>query len=225
MPTAEPPRPIPELDFFAKVNRTNGAPLLRIDGENERHGMYLARMRIETLTQVETPTENVFVKFAVEYNEDAHRLLAEQDPPLAPALYFCARVIGDMYMVVMEYIPESRGRPIGTFPSSFPLPQNLPELVKRDVSKALSLLHEQDLVFGDLREPNILYSSDSDGGRVLLVDFDAVGRDGVARYPGLLSPTARSDTGAKPRMVMKQEHDSENLQKVLENLHCRFTPR
>ena len=106
-PTPDPPesteRP-PKLEFFCEANRADGAELTTIDEENERHAMHLARMQTETGTRV------VFVKFAIKYNEDAHRLLADQNPPLAPALYSCTRVIGDMYMVVMEYIPESRGK-------------------------------------------------------------------------------------------------------------------
>ena len=89
---------LPKLEFYSKVNRANGAELPSIDDENERHGMYLAR---------NTSNEVVLVKFAAKYNEEAHRLLADQD--LAPKLYFYARVIGDMHMVVMEYIPKSRG--------------------------------------------------------------------------------------------------------------------
>jgi hypothetical protein len=37
-------------------------------------------------------------------------------------------------------------------------------------------------VFGDLREPNVLYDSD-DGGRVKLIDFDWAGRYDVFNLP------------------------------------------
>ena len=63
------------------------------------------------------------------------------------------------------------------------------EVVRRDVSKALDLLPDRGLVFGDLREPNVLYSSE-DGGRMLLDDFDGVGRDEVDRYSTCLNPEA-----------------------------------
>ena len=237
-PTADPPGFIPELEFFAKVDRASGTPLLRINEENERHGMYLARMRIETLAQAdastkapsqaeastqtpaqaEGPTQIVFVKFAVQYNEAAHRLLAGQKPPLAPALYFCARVVGDMYMVVMEYIPESKGGSIDRVSGRSPLRRNLPQLVERDISKALKLLHGSGWIFGDLREPNILCLLDSDGDRLLLVDFDTVGEDGVSRYSGLLNPLALLCNGAKRGQIMEKEHDSENLEDLLRRL-------
>ena len=55
-------------------------------------------------------------------------------------------------MVAIEYIPESRGLSIHPYsltdgPS---LPQSALEVVRRDVSKALDLLHDLGLVFGDL---------------------------------------------------------------------------
>ena len=217
-PTGDPPQStesLPKLEFFAKANRIDGTVLSHIDEDNERHGMYLARMQ---LNQAEESTQEVFVKFTAKYHEDAHRLLAQQDPPLAPALYFCARVIGDVYMVVMEYIPQSKGRPIHQYSSGPALPQNLPEIVERDVSKALKLLHGQDLVFGDLREPNLLYLADPDGGRILLVDFDAVGLDGEARYSACLNPNADYCAGVDRGQIMKKEHDRDNLRELLERL-------
>ena len=236
-PTIYSPTLIPKLEYFAKVNRANGTRLSQIDEQNERHGMYLARMRIETPTRVdastktpqpgpsiETPsqpegsTQVVFVKFAVEYNEAAHRLLAEQKPPLAPALYFCARVVGDMYMVVMEYIPDSSGRSIDRVPKGSPLSQDLPHLVERNVSKALSLLHAKNWVFGDLREPNILCLEDPDDNRVLLVDFDTVGEDGKSRYSALLNPEALFCDDVKRGQIMKKEHDSKHLEDILRRL-------
>jgi len=215
-------KPIPKLEFFAKVNRANGKQLLRIDEENECHAMYLARMQIGTSTRAEASTQEVFVKFAPTYNEDAHRLLADHDPPLAPALHFCARVIGDMYMVIMEYIPESRGRSVHSFnfKDASPLPKDLPQVIERDVSEALRLLHGKRWVFGDLREPNLLYLPG--GGRVMLVDFDDVGLDGEARYSACLNLNAGFCPGAQRGQIMKMEHDYENLKLLLGGLELSF---
>ena len=46
--------------------------------------------------------KEVIVKFTARYNEVAHRLLADAD--LAPKLHFCERVIGNLYMVVMDRV-------------------------------------------------------------------------------------------------------------------------
>ena len=218
-PTGDPPESteqLPNLEFFAKVDRADGTPLPRIDERNENHAMYLARMQIKTSIQT------VFVKFATKYHEAAHRLLADQVPPLAPAFHFCAPVVGDMYMIVMEYIPGSTGRSIDSYPSTGS-PPGLPQAVKRDVSQALKLLHEQNLVFGDLRAPNVLYLPDSDGGRALLVDFDGVGVDGEGRYSACLDPAAGLCASAERGGVMRREHDLENLDRLLAWLHRRFS--
>ena len=101
-----------------------------------------------------------------------------------------------MYMAVMEYIPESRGRSLsGLRPLEFSS-----KAIDLGVTKALNFLHEQDSVFGDLREPNVLYLPEGEG-RVLLVDFDGVGQDGVDRYSATLNPKARS--GVRQRQIME----------------------
>jgi len=46
--------------------------------------------------------QEVVVKFTTRYNEDAHRLLVGHQ--LAPTLHFCGRVIGNLYMVVMDLV-------------------------------------------------------------------------------------------------------------------------
>ena len=154
----------------------------------------------------------VFVKFTAHYNEAAHRLLADHDPPLAPALHFCGRVIGDLYMVVMEYIAGASPL-LGFFPPS-PLPRTpRPEVVRKTITKALELLHKQDIVFGDLRPLNILHLRDDD--RVFLVDFDWAGKDGEARYSPCLNEELDLGADVVRWAVMKKSHDTENLERVM----------
>jgi len=198
----------PDLEFFSKVDRLRGTPINRttIDEENKRHAMYLARMR----TEGGTSTVDVLVKFAVKYNATAHRLLASHDPPLAPALYSCKRVIGDMFMVVMEYIPNSKGASLYNASLS---PSAL-ELVRQGVSQALDLLHGENLVFGDLRELNVLYLPGE--RRVLLVDFDGVGRDGEDRYSACLNHEV--GLGVVRLQIMEKSHDDENYKKLMGRL-------
>ena len=223
-PTADPPESaelFPRLEFFSKVNRVDGSELPFIDEDNENHAMYLGRMQTGTLSQV------VFVKFTPNYHEGAHRLLADQNPPLAPALYSCTRVTGGFYMVVMEYIPKTRGRSISPYASTDGSPvlplQLLAEVVHRDVAKALWSLHKQGLVFGGLRESNLLYLPE-DGGRTLLVDFDGVGRDAVDRYSPCLDPVAAMELGVMAWGIMKQAHDRENFKRLMDRLSRRIQP-
>jgi hypothetical protein len=223
-PTADPTeatQEFPKLEFYAKVDRNDGKALSRIDIDNELHAMYLAEMQTPASPQAEASTRIVFVKFAPRYNEDAHRLLASQEPPLAPALHFCARVIGDVHMVVMDYIPMGRGWSIAPELSGVPkIPRDFAEIVKRDVQKGLDLLHTRDLVFGDLREPNLLYLP-GDGRRVLFVDFDWVGQHKVSRYSATLNAGAGLCQGVRRGRQMEKEHDCENLELLLGRLRRR----
>ena len=159
--------PFPSLEYFCKVNRANGTELYIIDEDYEFHTMYLARIDTENSTEV------VLVKFATNYHKKAHRLFDGKNLP--PTLYFWTRVVGDIYMVVIEYIPKSKGQSLYTA-----LPPSLSslEVFHRGIDRALDLLHEEGLVFGDLREGNISYLPEGEG-RVLLVDFDGVGQGGA----------------------------------------------
>ena len=226
------------FEFFSKVDRLLGTPINRtiIDEENKRHAMYLARMKSEDGTS----TTDVFVKFTTKYNADAHRLLASHNPPLAPTLYSCTRVIDDIFMVVMQYIPVSEGKSL--YAISNPPPALHPtrhsaleafeevcrdvskalEAVRRDVSQALELLHGQGLVFGDLREVNVLYFEKDD--RALLVDFDSVGRDGKDRYSGCLNPDAELGVEGLQKPNMEKSHDTENMGRLMGRL-SRFRPQ
>src|SRR3954469_2561710 len=54
------------------------------------------------------------------------------------------------------------------------------ERILEDITKAVNLLHERDLVFGDLRSPNILINKQQ---RAMLVDFDWCEQHTIDRYP------------------------------------------
>jgi len=58
--------------------------------------------------------------------------------------------------------------------------QATPAKVLEEVSEALETLRKNDLVFGDLRSPNILVTGQH---HVQLVDFDWCGEAGKGRYP------------------------------------------
>ena len=187
------------------------------DEDNDRHGIYLAR--IPSGTPGDSSTKDVLVKFTAKYNEIAHRLLANQNPPLAPALYSCTPVIGGLYMVVMEY--ESNASPLHRFilPPGSPLPDPpSPEVLRRDLTKALNLPHGQDLVFCDLRSANIPYSPKDE--RSLLVDFDGVGKHGESRYSPCLN--TELGLGVDRWQIMEKSHDLMNLERVMEWLHVNL---
>ena len=202
-PTPDPPEAeIPQLDFSYKLSRADGTPLDIIEPDEERHALYLAEMPgIE---------RDVLVKFTAKYNEDAHRLLANHDPPLAPTLHSCTRVVGGLYMVVMEYISTSSPLPRFFVPPAPPRSVDA-EVVKKGLTEALRLLHEKDFVFGDLRTLNILYSHESD--RIFLVDFDWVGKHGEDRYSTCLNPEVNPRVGRWG--IMKKSDDVESQDELM----------
>ena len=157
----------------------------------------------------------VLVKFCETYGLRAHELLVAAG--LAPELYFGDAIRGGVVMVVMELVAgHNAAQRFGTAP--------LPDSVVDDVRKAVCMLHEEHLVFGDLRRQNIMIrngaTDDPDAGgetagpmsvdpRAMLVDFDWVGLDGQTRYPALLNNdgTIKWFSGIAPAAIMRKEHD------------------
>ena len=91
---------------------------------------------------------------------------------------------------------------------------HLPDVgaVRRDLTKALDLLHERNFVFGDLRPLNILYSPEDN--RAFLVDFDGVGKDKEDRYSPCLN--TKLGLGVDRWQMMEKSHDRANLGRVME---------
>ena len=76
------------------------------------------------------------------------------------------------------------------------------------------ILHTQDLVFGDVRELNVLYLPEE--GRVLPVDFDGVDLDGKDSYSACLNPDAGLGVGRL--QIMEKPHDIDNLERLMARL-------
>ncbi|KAJ2994153.1 hypothetical protein NUW54_g7601 [Trametes sanguinea] len=114
--------------------------------------------------------------------------------PLAPRLWHCSKDEGvGMYVVVMDRIADTEER-------------MMTEEDHATLREAIALLHEHNLVFGDLREPNVLLVK---GGGLMLVDFDWCGQEGAAKYPGDMNddgsiPWAQD---AEAGQLIKKEHD------------------
>ena len=145
--------------------------------------------------------ERVLIKFTHHYSKEAHDLLAKVG--LAPKLRFCNPVVGGVLMVVMDCIPEAKS--VRQFRDEG---LSLPPVILGEVERAVALLHNGGFVFGDLRDGNILYLEDQGGEeRVMLVEFDWTGIDGVSRYSATLNRHGEWAEGVCPYGVMKKEHD------------------
>jgi hypothetical protein len=84
-------------------------------------------------------------------------------------------------------------------------PTALPDIIFSKVEKAITILHENEFVFGGRRLPNIMVSE----WGAHLVDFDSCARDGVGMYLVSLNDVDR-DIGwhinVKRGGVMNKEH-------------------
>ena len=96
--------------------------------------------------------------------------------------------------------------------------------VYQDIHDAIKLLHSNDLVFGDLRTPNIMVVPNGSGSdarcRDVLMDFDWVGTHGIGRYPASLD-TGLVDwvSGIKRYGIMDKAHDIAMLNKFKYQCH------
>ncbi|CAE7065581.1 unnamed protein product [Rhizoctonia solani] len=153
----------------------------------------------------------IVVKFAESYNAAAHRLLEKME--LAPQLIFVssegpkAFKVADRIMVVMKEMPY---RDLSDA-------QSFPDCVQKDVMRALDALHQQNLVFGDLRPPNILVMETEQGQETggMLVDFDWCGMAGQATYPYDINPTIEWPEGVGPGLPLQKEHDTKMFRQLL----------
>ena len=83
--------------------------------------------------------------------------------------------------------------------------QATPPKILEEVSEALETLRKNDLVFGDLRSPNILLT---DQHHVQLVGYDWCGKAGEGKYPADINTVdIKWPTGVVPGGFLQFEHD------------------
>ncbi len=215
-PTSRPEdRPDFQLAFTEKLSPESEIPRLLFGAEITQQG---------GATQ---HSKKVIVKFAEYCGEEAHRLLAEHY--LAPRLHFCKRTLCGLWMIVMDRVESQDAYTL--------FPGEPPDYVKKDVDRAIQLLHQEGFVHGEICMSNILVvrrplsqqqpvvptstevvkmdvdNSDSETPGAVLIDFDWAGKGGETSYPPLLmwynQPIPGADGGKDlvRRGVMKKEHD------------------
>ncbi|KAK7023037.1 hypothetical protein R3P38DRAFT_3270575 [Favolaschia claudopus] len=154
------------------------------------------------------------VKFAQTYGSAAHELLAREG--LAPQLLYCGPVdpspdapsYQNLKMIVMEYIDgETVAAMEGGFPDGF----------EAQLTRIVSLLHDNGYVYGDLRQPNVMVAGDE---RVKLIDFDWAGKEGEATYPINLAKNMWPN-GAQAMGLITQDHDRAMLKSMVDYCNTR----
>jgi RIO-like serine/threonine protein kinase len=94
-----------------------------------------------------------------------------------------------------------------------PLPLKKPSRAGIDhLRKALTNLHQQGYVHGDVRAPNIIVDNDD---KPRFIDFDWNHEIGKARYPSNLNPDVKWPDDARGGNPIKAEHDLEMLENYL----------
>ncbi|KAG5634558.1 hypothetical protein H0H81_001534 [Sphagnurus paluster] len=164
-------------------------------------------LHAQTLT---TPPLDIVVKFVDRYGERAHRLLA--DNGLAPELLYCGSPglneeepsYESLSMIVMGFV---KGKTL----AKSKLNQETAEMVRRTLEDALNMLHDNGLVFGDVRSPNVMITP---AKGVKLIDFNWAGEEGQAKYPYLISPGLPWPPGVQPLAVIERDHDWQMLEKM-----------
>ncbi|KAK0217128.1 hypothetical protein IW262DRAFT_1449540 [Armillaria fumosa] len=158
----------------------------------------------------------LIVKFIDRYGVSAHACLAADN--VAPRLFFCGLLngiddvrdvagaggvtkcsglyVGTLRMVIMEYID---GNSAQTTP-----PDAWPTDAYTQIQAALVKLHSRGPVFGDLRQPNVVFTRNS---KALLIDFDWSGEEDQVCYPKDLSRGVTWHRDAQGFQLIKKEHD------------------
>jgi serine/threonine protein kinase len=141
-----------------------------------------------------------------------HNLLEEMHA--APRLLYYGKVgvsdddptYGRLRMVVMEYLDGMTANQVQRL-------DQLPPTFLEEVQRILNHLHDNDLVFGDLRRANIMITKNN---KVKFVDFDWAGKAGVSRYPLLLSQQIQwPDDVGDGLAVMQKQHDLDMLTRLV----------
>ena len=144
----------------------------------------------------------IVVKFTDQYNVPAHTCCAESGR--APQLLYAGnqeRHLGGLRMIVMEYVDGASMAGITEIePGSY-------KDIYEDIKSAVDQLHAIDIVFADLREPNILVVKVAEKHRAMLIDFDWCGMHLVDRYPPSMNPQITWPEGAEPGAPLDKAHD------------------
>lgn len=96
----DPSKALPKLVYKRFLSRAGQPTSEIVDLGSMNTAMYIAMLS--------DTNQEVIVKFTARYNAGAHHLLANDQ--LAPKLHFCERVIGGLYMVIIDRVDLAASR-------------------------------------------------------------------------------------------------------------------
>jgi hypothetical protein len=200
-----PPHIPPSLAYKSRINRS-GKPIAKPENGHVRScALYLATLK-EPLLGDPAGTE-VVVKFATQYNPEAHQTLA--DIGRAPKFYGIYHARGGLFMIVMGRV---YGLPISQL-SEAKMPKKLSRSVYEETKGAIEALHGRNLVFGDLRAQNIMTTDDS-GEHIMFIDFDWAGKHGESTYIATINESLWVTGTVERGGIMLKDHDLAMLPRI-----------
>ncbi|KAH0830118.1 hypothetical protein J3R83DRAFT_1456 [Lanmaoa asiatica] len=114
--------------------------------------------------------KDILVKFSSRYSFDLHTFCANRG--CAPALLGFEKLPGGFFGIAMEFVESACQI------TQSPYVEKHREWMKQ-LRELVQSFHDQNLVHGDLRGPNII----CDGNRIMIIDFDWAGTMGEVSYP------------------------------------------
>jgi len=173
----------------------------RHDEVDHRH---LYRARLDSPISSDKP---IYVKFSQRYSLDLHRFCASRG--LAPRILGFQQLSGGWFVVAMEKIDIVNPASITSFPEV--------EKWKTDIRTLVDEFHQKDLVHGDLRLANFVFTENENPRRMLLVDFDWGGKEGEAVFPHeLLNPELGVPNDKLRDRKIEKKYDRDCLLTVFE---------
>ncbi|RHZ59667.1 hypothetical protein Glove_362g72 [Diversispora epigaea] len=166
----------------------------------------------KTLWKAATNSNLIVIKFTQRYNMKAHNICALLG--LAPKLLHCSDNEQGFKMIVMDYID---GVPL-TKEKISTLDNKVCRSIFNNVKEAIKALHDQELVFADLRRPNILVVEEQNQCKGVLVDFSWCGTHDRDTYPLAMNTEIPWPHDARPGAHLKKIHDNYWLDVLKEDL-------
>ena len=137
--------------------------------------------------------QSVILKLSKTYCEKAHMLLEKNE--FAPKLYHIQTLPGGWKLIIMEYLVGFQEIK-GPFKSE----------QKKKLEEIVDIIHKENIVHGDLREPNIMVSTNNEID-IRIIDFDWAGTVGQVFFPPNINLAIPWPLDAKPGDAITKKHD------------------
>ena len=194
------------LPFINEMDTPNGKVLW-----DYRYAITLKSTKIMFKAYLRNNKEPVIVKFVQSYSHSAHSCMATAR--FAPVIYGIVKITKSWHLVIMEDLPASEWKSIKK--GSKPTAEH-----KTNLQRAISHLHNNGFVHGDLRPNNILFNETDKSVMVKwiynnsynfeILDWDWAGHldNDKPRYPVDINMKGiKWPPGVAPNALITKEHD------------------